>query len=60
MNSDGRLDNDDLSQFTTHLDDTCITRNVRAFDYDNGGMIGQDDVDLSRGMISQQAPVFGV
>lgn len=53
INGDGRLTEGDLSLFTTHLDDTCIMRNVRAFDYSNDGKIGQDDVDLLRGMISR-------
>jgi len=53
INGDGRLTEGDLSLFTTHLNDTCITRNVRVFDYSNDGRIGQDDVDLLRGMISR-------
>lgn len=59
IDGDGKLTEGDLSLFTTHLDDACITRNVRAFDYSNDGRIGQDDVDLLRGMISRQAQIPG-
>jgi len=54
VDGDGKLTEADLSLLASNLDDTCITRNARAFDYSNDGRIGQEDVDLLRGMISRQ------
>lgn len=54
IDGDGRLTEADLSLYTSNLDDRCITRNKRAFDYDNDGEITQDDVGLLQAMLSRQ------
>lgn len=59
INGDGRLTADDLSLFETHLDDSCIAKNVRAFDYNNDGKIAQDDVDELRNMLARQSQISG-
>jgi PKD repeat protein len=59
VNGDGRLTDDDLSLFETHLNDACIVKNVRAFDYNNDGKIAQDDVDKLRSMLARQSQISG-
>ena len=59
IDGDGKLTEADLTLYTSNLDDRCITRNKRAFDYDNDGEITQDDVALLQTMLSRQLKHIG-
>lgn len=59
VNGDGRLTQQDVSLLSEHLSDQSVVRNARAFDYDNDGVVTQDDVARLRVLLTRLAPTTG-